>query len=93
MTSSSASRSFRCAGVTKHLRHADPKPALSLATGSMHFGRESTAAPQASVSANPGITLHFDEVVLPGTSDRFWGAMRFDTNGHGRSGSQADSAA
>jgi len=42
---------------------------------------------------DPGITLHFDEVVLPGTSDMFWGAMRFDTDGHGRPGSQADSAA
>jgi hypothetical protein len=42
---------------------------------------------------DPGIVLHFDEVVLPGTSDMFWGAMRFDADGLRRSGSKADSAA
>ena len=30
---------------------------------------------------DPRITLHFDEVVFPGTSGRFWGAMRWDTSG------------
>jgi hypothetical protein len=30
---------------------------------------------------DPRITLHFDEVVLPGTSGRFWSAMRWDTPG------------
>jgi hypothetical protein len=39
------------------------------------------------------IMLHLDEVVFPDTSDGFWGALRFDTNGHGRPGSKADRAA
>ena len=30
---------------------------------------------------DPRITLHFDEVVLPGTSGRFWSAMRWDMPG------------
>jgi hypothetical protein len=30
---------------------------------------------------DPTITLHFDEVVLPGTSGRFWSAIRWDTPG------------
>jgi hypothetical protein len=36
---------------------------------------------------DPRITLHFDEVVFPGTSGRFWSAMRWsDSIGFGRSG-------
>ena len=31
--------------------------------------------------ADPRIALHFDEVVSPGTSGRFWSAMRWDTPG------------
>ena len=30
---------------------------------------------------DPRITLHFDEVVVPGTSGVFWSAMRWDTPG------------
>ena len=30
---------------------------------------------------DPRITLHFDEVVLPGTSGWFWSAIRWDTPG------------
>jgi hypothetical protein len=30
---------------------------------------------------DPRITLHFDEVVLPGTSGRFWSATRWDMPG------------
>lgn len=33
------------------------------------------------LAADPRITLHFDEVVFPGTSGRFWSAMRWDTPG------------
>jgi hypothetical protein len=37
--------------------------------------------------SDPRITLQFDEVVLPGTSGRFWSAMRWrDSIGSGRSG-------
>ena len=78
----------------EHLRHVDPQTRivvgyrLDVTPAESPRLRRRLAFPP-----DPGITLHFDEVVLPGTSDRFWGAMRFDTNGHGRSGSQADSAA
>jgi len=30
---------------------------------------------------DPRITLHFDEIVFPGTSGRFWSAMHWDTPG------------
>jgi hypothetical protein len=30
---------------------------------------------------DPRITLHFDEVVFPGTSERSWSAMHWDTPG------------
>jgi hypothetical protein len=78
----------------EHLRHADPQTRivvgyrLDVTPAESPRLRRRLAFPP-----DPEITLHFDEVVMPGTSDRFWSAMRFDTNGHGRSGSQAESAA
>jgi hypothetical protein len=35
---------------------------------------------------DPRITLHFDEVVFPDTSERFWSAMRWDTPGQNTGG-------
>ena len=78
----------------QHLRHVDPQTRIVVGyrldvtpAESPRLRRRLALAP------DPGITLHFDEIVFPGTSDRIWGAMRFDASGHGRSGSEADSAA
>jgi hypothetical protein len=78
----------------EHLRHADPQTRIVVGYRLDVTPAESPRLRRRlALPPDPGITLHFDEVVLPGGSDRFWGAMRFDTNGHGRSGSKADSAA
>ncbi|HEX3963827.1 MAG TPA: hypothetical protein VHZ96_01590 [Frankiaceae bacterium] len=78
----------------EHLRHMDPRTRIIVG-----YRLDVTAAEsprlrgRLALPPDPGITLHFDEVVMPGTSDRFWGAMSFDTNGHDRPDSTADSAA
>jgi hypothetical protein len=77
----------------EHLRHADPQ--IRIVVG---YRLDVTPAEsprlrrRLAFPPDPRIMLHFDEVVLTDTS-RFWGAMRFDTNGHGWSSSKADSAA
>jgi hypothetical protein len=78
----------------EHLRHVDPQTRLVVGCRLDVTPAESPRLRRRlALPPDPRITLHFDEVVFPDTSDRFWGAMRFDTNGHGRSGSKADSAA
>jgi hypothetical protein len=78
----------------EHLRHVDPQARIVVGYRLDVTPAESPRLRhRLALPPDPGITLHFDEVVFPGTSDRFWGAMRFDANGHGRSGSEADSAA
>jgi hypothetical protein len=78
----------------EHLRHVDPQTRIAVG-----YRLDVTAAEsprlrrRLALPPDPGIALHFDEVVLPGTSGRFWGALRFNTNGHGRSGPKVNSAA
>ena len=66
----------------EHLRHADPQTRilvgyrLDVSPAESPLLRRKLALPP-----DPRITLHFDEVVLPGTSGRFWSAMRWDTPG------------
>jgi hypothetical protein len=78
----------------EHLRHVDPQTRIVVGYRlDVTPAESSRLRRRLALPPDPGITLHFDEVVFPGTSGRFWGAMRFDANGHGRSGSEADSAA
>jgi hypothetical protein len=78
----------------EHLRHMDPQTRIVVGYRLDVTPAESPRLRRRlALPPDPGITLHFCEVVFPGNSDRFWGAMHFDTNGHGRSGSKADSAA
>ncbi|HEY1000246.1 MAG TPA: hypothetical protein VGD83_11450 [Streptosporangiaceae bacterium] len=78
----------------EHLRQTDPQTRIVVGYRLDVTPAESPRLRRRlALSPDPGITVHLDEVVWPGASDRFWGAMRFDTNGHGRPGSQADSAA
>jgi len=78
----------------EHLRHVDPQTRIVVGYRLDVTPAESPRLRRRlALPTDPGITLHFYEVVFPGNSDRFWGAMRFDTDGHGRSGSKADSAA
>jgi hypothetical protein len=78
----------------EHLRHVDPQTRIVVGYRLDVTPAESPRLRRRlALPPDPEITLHFCEVVFPGNSDRFWGAMHFDTNGHGRSGSKADSAA
>jgi hypothetical protein len=78
----------------EHLRHVDPQTRIVVGYRLDVTPAESPRLRRRlALPPDPRIMLHLDEVVFPDTSDRFWGAMRFDINGHGRSGSQADSAA
>ena len=63
----------------EHLRHADPHTRIVVGyrldvtpAESLRLRRRLALPP------DPTIMLHFDEVVWPGSADRFWGAMRFD---------------
>ena len=66
----------------EHLRHVDPHTRIVV-------GYRLDATPAESprlrrrlaLPPDPRITLHFDEVVIPGASGRFWSAMRWDTPG------------
>jgi hypothetical protein len=78
----------------EHLRHVDPQTRILVGYRLDVTPAESPRLRRRlALPPDPTITLHFDEVVFPGTSDRFWGAMRFNTNGQGRASSKADSAA
>ena len=66
----------------EHFRDADPQTRIL-------FGYRLDVTPAESprlrrrlaLPPDPRITLHFDEVVFPGPSGRFWSAMRWDTPG------------
>lgn len=66
----------------EHLRHVDPQTRilvgyrLDVSPAESPRLRRRLALPP-----DPRITLHFDEVVFPGSSGRFWSAMRWDTHG------------
>jgi len=79
----------------EHLRHVDPQTRIVVGCRLDVTPAESPRLRRRlALPPDPMITLHFDEVVFTDTfPSRFWGAMRFDTNGQGRSGSKADSAA
>lgn len=78
----------------EHLRHADPQTRIVVGYRLDVTPAESPRLRRRlALPPDPTVTLHLDEVVFPGTPDRFWGAMRFDINGNGRAGSKADSAA
>jgi len=63
----------------EHLRHADPQTRIVVG---YRLGVTPAESPRLrrrlALPPDPVIMLHFDEVVLPGSADRFWGAMRFD---------------
>jgi hypothetical protein len=78
----------------EHLRHTDPQTRIVVGYRLDVTPAESPRLRRRlALPPDPTIMLHFDEVVFPGSPDRFWGAMRFDASGSGRPGSQADSAA
>jgi hypothetical protein len=78
----------------EHLRHTDPQTRIVVGYQLDVTPAESPRLrSRLALPPDPTITLHFDEVVFPGTSDRFWSAMRFNTTGQGRASSKADSAA
>jgi hypothetical protein len=66
----------------EHLRQADPQTRivvgyrLDITPAESPRLRRRLALPP-----DPGITLHFDEVVFPDTPETFWGAMRWDKPG------------
>jgi hypothetical protein len=66
----------------EYLRHVDPQARivvgyrLDVSPAESPRLRRRLALPP-----DPRITLHFDQVVFPGTSGRFWGAMHWDTPG------------
>jgi hypothetical protein len=66
----------------EHLRNVDPQTRivvgyrLDVSPAESPRLRRRLALPP-----DPRITLHFDQVVFPGTSGRFWGAMHWDTPG------------
>jgi hypothetical protein len=66
----------------EHLRHVDPRTRivvgyrLDVTPAESPRLRRSLALPP-----DPMIKLHFDEVVFPGTSGRFWGACHWDRPG------------
>jgi len=63
----------------EHLRHADPQTRIVVGYRLDVTPAESPRLRRRlALPPDPVIMLHFDEVVLPGSADRFWGAMRFD---------------
>jgi len=64
----------------EHLRHVDPPTRivvgyrLNVSPAESPRLRRRLALPP-----DPRITLHFDQVVFPGTAGTFWGAMHWDT--------------
>ena len=62
----------------EHLRHADSQTRIVVGYRLDVTPAESPRLRRRlALPPDPTIRLHFDEVVLPGSSDRFWGAMRF----------------
>ncbi len=63
----------------EHLRQADPQTRIVVGYRLDVTPAESPRLRRRlALPPDPRITLHFDEVVFPGTPGRFWGAMRWD---------------
>ena len=66
----------------EHLRHVDPQTHILVGYRLDVSPAESPRlCRRLALPPDPRIRLHFDEVVFPGTSGRFWSAMRWDTPG------------
>jgi hypothetical protein len=66
----------------EHLRHVDPHTRILVGYRLDVTPAESPRLRRRlALPPDPRITLHFDEVVLPGTSGRSWSATRWDTLG------------
>ena len=66
----------------EHLRDVDPQTRILVGYRLDVTPAESPRLRRRlALPADPRIALHFDEVVFPGTSGRFWSAMRWDTPG------------
>jgi hypothetical protein len=66
----------------EHLRHVDPHTRIVIGYRLDVTPAESPRLRRRlALPPDPTITLHFDEVVFPGTSERFWGAWHWDRPG------------
>ena len=66
----------------EHLRNVDPRTRIVVGYRLDVTPAESPRLRRRlALPPDPRITLHFDQVVFPGTSGRFWGAMHWDTPG------------
>ena len=66
----------------EHLRQVDPQTRIVVGYRLDVTPAESPRLRRRlALPPDPRITLHFDEVVIPGASGRFWSAMRWDTPG------------
>jgi len=66
----------------KHLRHLDPQTRIVVGYRLDVTPAESPRLRRRmALPPDPGITLHFDEVVFPGTPDVFWAATRMEESG------------
>jgi hypothetical protein len=64
-----------------HLRHADPLTRILIGYRLDITPAESPRLRRRmALPPDPGIALHFDEVVVPDAPERFWSAMRFSRN-------------
>ena len=62
----------------EHLRHVDPRTRIVVGYRLDVTPAESPRLRRRlALRPDPGITLHFDQVVFPDIPGRFWGAMRF----------------
>lgn len=74
----------------EHLRHLDPQTRIVIGYRLDVTPAESLRLRgRFALPPDPRITLHFDEVVFPGTSERFWGAWHWDRPGQKTSGRSA----
>jgi hypothetical protein len=64
----------------EHLRHVDPQTRIVVGYRLDVSPAESPRlCRRLALPPDPSITLHFDQVVFPGTAGTFWGAMHWDT--------------
>jgi hypothetical protein len=65
-----------------HLRHVDPQTRIVVGYRlDVSPAESSRLRRRLGLPPDPRITLHFDQVVFPGTSGRFWGAWHWDRPG------------
>ena len=66
----------------EHLHHLDPQTRILIGYRLDVTPAESPRLRRRlALPPDPRITLHFDEVVMPDSSGKFWGAMRWDNSG------------